>query len=169
MFDLRRQAYASNSPTHPPTHPLTHSLPQPAPLLARSLAHSLTRSLQAYAGNVVCIPVHQVKACQYKPIQLLLMTDDLEPEGKALIEQVGQWRHTAFPIPTCKNINELVANEDDKYGWLFGAFGEELLSHDRSLFNEVLADCGGYEQLNMDRSSKSKVIDAFLVEDTACT
>ena len=115
------------------------------------------------------LQVHQIKACQYKPIQLLLMTDDLEPEGKALIEQVGQWRHTAFPTPICKNVNELIANEDDKYGFLFGSFGEELLSHDRSLFNEVLADCGGYEQLNMDRSGKSKVIDAFLVEDTACT
>ena len=41
--------------------------------------------------------------------------------------------------------------------------------HQASTFNDVMAECGGYETLNLDRSGKKAPLDNFLVEDTAST
>jgi len=104
----------------------------------------------AYNGNVVCCPGHQVRECTYKPIQMQFCGDDLSAEDAALVEKVGGWRHTAFPVLKCASFAELVANEDDKYTWCFEAFAIESGSHNLSTFNEILAEFGGSEEVNVD-------------------
>ena len=64
----------------------------------------------------------------------------------------------------CKNFAEA---GDDGFAWIFAKFGEKLESHDASTFNEVMAECGGYETLNLDCSGKAPP--AVLVEDSDST
>ena len=79
----------------------------------------------AYDGNVVCCCMHQVRECSYKPIQMQFCTDDLNAEDAAIVEEIGAWRHTAFPVQKCANFAELIANDGDKYTWIFETFGEK--------------------------------------------
>jgi len=109
----------------------------------------------AYGGNVVCCCMHQVRECTYKPIQMQFCGDDLSAEDAALVEKLDAWRHTAFPVLKCANFAELVGNEGGKYTWIFDAFGEESGSHNLSTFNDILAEAGGSEMVNVDLKADS--------------